>query len=157
MLFHAAHYNCSTDFNGNDSKVLERALSMTRMYIHVYRTLQMKGWWESNINVWFLFMYSQKWNCAALLFPNQQNYNVLSPNFRTHVSVTDLYIPRICLPILLFCCSKIGRPIPGIYKLLSDTWKSQLGTRPCRYLGIHELDFGTVYTYKTCNIDKLIK
>ncbi len=27
--------------------------------------LQMKGRWESNINVWLLFMYSQKWNCAA--------------------------------------------------------------------------------------------
>ncbi len=26
-------------------------------------TLQMKGWWESNIKVWFPFMYSQKLNC----------------------------------------------------------------------------------------------
>ncbi len=26
-------------------------------------TLQMKGRWESNINIWFPFMYSQKWNC----------------------------------------------------------------------------------------------
>ncbi len=26
-------------------------------------TLQMKGRWESSINVWFPFMYSQKWNC----------------------------------------------------------------------------------------------
>jgi hypothetical protein len=25
-------------------------------------TLQMKGRWESNINVWLLFMHSQKWN-----------------------------------------------------------------------------------------------
>ncbi len=40
-------------------------------------TLQMKGQWESNINVWFRFMYSQKWNCW--LFP-KQNYKVLSPN-----------------------------------------------------------------------------
>jgi hypothetical protein len=30
-------------------------------------TLQMKGWWESNINVWFPFMYSQKWNCAVCI------------------------------------------------------------------------------------------
>ncbi len=28
-------------------------------------------------------------------------YNVLSPNFHIHVSVSDLYIPRIGLPILL--------------------------------------------------------
>jgi hypothetical protein len=41
-------------------------------------TLQMKGQWES-----------------------RQNYNVLSPNFHIHVSVSDLYIPRIGLPILL--------------------------------------------------------
>jgi hypothetical protein len=25
--------------------------------------MQMKGQWESNINVWFLFMYFQKGNC----------------------------------------------------------------------------------------------
>ncbi len=33
--------------------------------------LQMKGRWESNINVWFQFMYFQKWNCMASLFPEQ--------------------------------------------------------------------------------------
>ncbi len=27
--------------------------------------LQIKGWWESNINAWFQFMYSQKWNCGV--------------------------------------------------------------------------------------------
>ena len=26
---------------------------------------------ESNINVWFRFVYSQKWNCEASLFPKQ--------------------------------------------------------------------------------------
>jgi hypothetical protein len=45
----------------------------------LYSTLQMMGRWESNINVWFRSMYSQKWNCAASLFP-KQNYNGLSPN-----------------------------------------------------------------------------
>ena len=35
-----------------------------------------------------------------LLFP-KQNYNVLSPSFCTHISVRDLYIYRIGLPILL--------------------------------------------------------
>jgi len=35
-----------------------------------------------------------------LLFP-KQNYNVLSPSFYTHISVGDLYISRIGLPILL--------------------------------------------------------
>ncbi len=58
----------------------------------------MKGRWESNINVWFRFMYSQKWNCAASIF-TKQNYNVLSHNFHIHVSVSHLYIPRTGLPI----------------------------------------------------------
>ncbi len=31
----------------------------------------------------------------------KQNYNVLSPNFHIHVSVSDFYIPGIGLPILL--------------------------------------------------------
>jgi hypothetical protein len=35
--------------------------------------------------------------CWASLFSNQ-NYFVLSPNFHIHVSVSDLYIPRIGLP-----------------------------------------------------------
>ncbi len=56
----------------------------------------MNGWWESNINVWFRFMYSQKWNWVASLFP-KQNYNVLSTNFHIHVSVSDWYIPMISL------------------------------------------------------------
>ncbi len=45
-------------------------------------------------------MYSQKWNCAASLFP-KQNYNVQSPNSHNHISVSDLYISRIGLSILL--------------------------------------------------------
>ncbi len=44
------------------------------------------------IIVWFRFMYSQKWNCAAALFP-KQNINVLSSYFRILESVSDLYIP----------------------------------------------------------------
>jgi hypothetical protein len=30
--------------------------------VGIFLTLQMKGRWESNINDWFPFMYSQKWN-----------------------------------------------------------------------------------------------
>ncbi len=51
-----------------------------------------------NINVWHRFIYSQKWNCAASLFP-KQNYNVLSPNFHIHVFVSYVYISRIGMPI----------------------------------------------------------
>ncbi len=49
----------------------------------LWSALQMKGRWESNINVWFQFMYFQKWNCGAWLFP-KQNCNVLSPSFQIH-------------------------------------------------------------------------
>jgi hypothetical protein len=61
---------------------------------------KMMGWWESNINVWFPFIYSQKWNCAASGFLNVQN--VQSANY-TLTYVRDLYIykKRICLSILL--------------------------------------------------------
>ncbi len=69
-----------------------RANAELAFKLQVYSTLQMKGRWKSYINVWLRFMYYQKWNCAALLF--------LSPNFHTHVSVSYLDIPRICLPIL---------------------------------------------------------
>jgi hypothetical protein len=41
-----------------------------------------------------------------------------SPNFHIHVSVSDLYIPTIDLPILL---QEICGPILGIYKSPTDT------------------------------------
>ena len=43
----------------------------------------------------------------------------LSPNFHIHVSVSDLYIPRIGPHI---SCSRIGGSIVWIYKSLTDTW-----------------------------------
>jgi hypothetical protein len=42
----------------------------------------------------------------------------LIPNFCIHISVSDLYIPTIGPPILLYC---ICGPIVEIYKLLTDT------------------------------------
>ncbi len=51
----------------------------------------------------------------------------LSPNFYIHVSVSDLYIPRIGPHI---SSSRKGRPIRGIYNWLTDTWMWKLGLRP---------------------------
>ncbi len=51
------------------------------------------------------------------IFPEKEYWG-LSPNFRIHVTVNDLYIPTIGLPILL---EEICRSILGLYKSLTDT------------------------------------
>ena len=51
----------------------------------------------------------------------------LSPNFHSHVSVSDLYIPRIGPHI---SSSRKGSSIVGIYNSLTDTWMWKLGLRP---------------------------
>ncbi len=51
----------------------------------------------------------------------------LSPNFHIHVSVSDLYIPRIGPHI---SSSRKGRPIAGIHNSLTDTRMWKLGLRP---------------------------
>jgi hypothetical protein len=51
------------------------------------------------------------------IFPEKE-YRGLSPNFLIHVSVSELYIPRMELPFLL---EEICGPILGIYKSLTDT------------------------------------
>ncbi len=90
-------------------------------------TLQMKGRWESNINVWFLIPIDV-FPEIKLLFP-KQNYNVLSPISFTYLSVRDYIFPR---SVCLFCCREICGPILGIYirKSLIDTWMGKLGLRP---------------------------
>jgi hypothetical protein len=50
-------------------------------------------------------------------FPEKE-YRGLSPNFQIHVSVSEIYIPTIGLPVLL---EEIYRLILGIYKSLKDT------------------------------------
>jgi hypothetical protein len=59
----------------------------------------------------------------------------LVPNSYVHVCVMDLCIPRIGLPIWL---SKIGRPILGIYKSLTDTRLWKLGDNTVLFLGTHK-------------------
>ncbi len=74
----------------------------------------MKGRWESNINVWFPFISSQKWNCY---FENK--IIIFSPSSYTHLSERDYIFPG---SVCLLCCSKICGPILGIYKFLTGTW-----------------------------------
>ncbi len=99
----------------------------------------MKSRWESNINVWFPFMYSQKRNCAASLFP-KQNYNVLSPDSYIHISVRDLYISRIGLSILL---QPNMWTDPGNIKIAHRHMNVEIGARGRAITGkgIHKWDF----------------
>jgi hypothetical protein len=57
-------------------------------------------------------------NENPIYFFPEKKLRGLSPNFHIHVSVSDLYIPRIGPHIFL---RRIGRPIVGIYKSLTDT------------------------------------
>jgi hypothetical protein len=66
-----------------------------------------------------------------LLF-SKQNYNVLSPNSYTHISVKDLYISRIGLSILLQ------------KKYVDRSWECMgIGIEAAQilFLGIHKYDF----------------
>ena len=89
-------------------------------------TLQMKGRWVSNINVWFPFMYSPKWNCYF------QNRIIVYCSVSQFISVWDLYISRIGLPILL-----------QEYKNCSQTHKCGIWDwgRAIFRKGIHKWDF----------------
>jgi hypothetical protein len=81
------------------------------------RALQMKGQWESNINVWFPFMYSQKWKCY----------------FQNRINMFCIPVPTLIYlwgSVCLFCCREICGPILGIYKSFTDTWMWKLGLRP---------------------------
>ncbi len=49
----------------------------------------------------------------------------LVPNFYIHVSVSDLYMDTIC--------SKIGGPILGRYKSLTDTWMWIIGNEAAQF------------------------
>jgi hypothetical protein len=51
------------------------------------------------------------------IFPEKE-YRGLSPNFHIHVSVSELYISTMGLPVLL---EEICRLILGIYESLKDT------------------------------------
>ncbi len=75
-----------------------------------FSALQMKGQWESNINVWFSYMFSQKSNFAASLFKNR----IIMLSLLIHIYLWEIYI----FPgwVCLFCCSPELGPILRIYK-----------------------------------------
>ncbi len=54
---------------------------------------------------------------STYVFPEKE-LRGLSPNLNIHVPVSDLNIPTIGPPIF---CSRICRPVVGIYKLHTET------------------------------------
>ncbi len=71
-------------------------------------------------------LQGQNTEISKQIFPEKE-YRGLSTNFHIHMSVSDLYISTIGLPILL---EEICRPILGPYKSVTDTWMWKLGMRP---------------------------
>ncbi len=61
------------------------------------------------------------------IFPEMKQRS-LAPNYYIRITVSDLNIPTIGLPILL--PEILGGPIVEIYKSSTDTWMWKLGQRP---------------------------
>jgi hypothetical protein len=64
------------------------------------------------------------------IFPEKE-LRSLSPNFFIHVSVSDLFIPRIGPHI---SCSRIGRSILGMYKSLHRHVNVEIGSVAAQFL-----------------------
>ncbi len=74
----------------------------------------MKGWWESNINVWFQPRNVTMWPCYF-----QNSIIMFCLTISTFMYLWAIYI--FPWSVCLFCCSQIVRPILAIYKSLTDT------------------------------------
>ncbi len=92
--------------------------------------MSLKGVWHK------IFRFKLFYESALPLPPLQRKFHLwipfwelrgLSPNFHIHVSVSDLYIPRIGPHI---SCSRIGRSTVGRHKSLTETWMWKLGLWP---------------------------
>ena len=89
-------------------------------------TLQKKGRWESNIDVWFPFKCSQKWICY---FQNRIIMFCL-PDL-TLIYLWEIYIfpGSVCI----FCCREICGPILGKYTNRSQHLNVEIGTEAAQF------------------------
>ncbi len=101
----------------------------------------------AHLCIWLYTAKTQYRKFETNMYSQQRNFAVSVP-ISTHVSMSDLYFPKIGLPILLL---EIGGPILGIYKSL-ETHKCRNWDwgREILFLGIHKWDFrcSVVYTEK---------
>ncbi len=120
----------------------------------IFRVVDFPSWWSSILEPFLMEPFLLEWLklCTAnegpvriqykclvpiyllpemkLLF-SKQNYYVLSPSSNTHISVRDLYISRIGLPILL---QGNKLTILEIYKSLTDTCMNvAIGTEAAQF------------------------
>ncbi len=117
LVFHSYRKNMNGGGRGSG-----RGRPWPRRRAAIY-ALQMKGRWESNINVWFPFMYSQKWNCYF-----QNRIIMFCLPVPTLIYLWEIYIfPGLAC---LFCRREICGLILGIYKWLTVTWMWKLRLRP---------------------------
>ncbi len=96
----------------------------------------MKGRWESNINVWFPFMYSQKWNCYFL-----NRVIIFCLPVPTLIDLWEIYIfPWL---VCLFCCREICR-VDRSWEYINRSQTHECGNgdwgRAISRKGIHKQD-----------------
>ncbi len=91
------------------------------MYIMVLRFLSRSSFFIKSTSTYTEIctaLQRQKAENLKQIFPEKEYWG-LNLNFHIHVSVGELYIPTMSLPVLL---EEICRLILGIYKSLIDTW-----------------------------------
>ncbi len=129
----------SSQLKNVQQRVSERSLGYVVCVLPIFKvwqgTLQMKDRWESNINVWFPFMYSLKWNCYVqnriIMFCLQFLYSYITERF-IYFQDRSAY-------------SAVGKYVDWPWKYINRSKTRECGNwewgRAIPRNGIHEKDF----------------